>query len=412
LSFALCKSWFPKLGEKPLSDTPEDRRALALVVSRAIWLRLALAVVLHIFTTDYTFAPDQEAYHQRGDYVAKYWTGEVFVAPFVPFPQLYVYYLAVLYWIFGSYALVPKLLNGVVGALTVRVVYELALKVSGSAATALRSARYAAYFPSLVLWSVMNIRDCWVVLFILLVCREAMALQEKFALFSLARLLMAIVLLTQLRDYLLFMIATPMLVSFLVRNRAHMVRNVLIGMIAAVTVIYADASAGADRKLRTPDLEKLNEMRRWSSSAAASATGFSPEADISTPAKALAFLPVGMTYFFLAPFPWTVANFRQAFTIPEMLFFYSLIPPMIRGVMALLRRRLSSALMIVLIGTGVTFGYAIGQGNVGTIYRHRAQVLPFYLIFAAAGIELRRRERSPAVDSVAGGLSPVQARPA
>jgi hypothetical protein len=39
----------------------------------------------------------------------------------------------------------------------------------------------------------------------------------------------------------------------------------------------------------------------------------------------------------------------------------------------------------------VTFGYAIGQGNVGTLYRHKAQVIGFYYAFAAIGIESRKR---------------------
>jgi hypothetical protein len=47
--------------------------------------------------------------------------------------------------------------------------------------------------------------------------------------------------------------------------------------------------------------------------------------------------------------------------------------------------------MALLITGGLTLGYALGEGNAGTAYRHRAQLLSFFLIFAAVGLESRRR---------------------
>ena len=38
---------------------------------------------------------------------------------------------------------------------------------------------------------------------------------------------------------------------------------------------------------------------------------FHTTADISTPEKALVFLPKGMAYFLLAPFPWMLGSIRQ-----------------------------------------------------------------------------------------------------
>ncbi len=120
---------------------------------------------------------------------------------------------------------------------------------------------------------------------------------------------------------------------------------------------------------------------------------FAPTADISTPGKAIAFLPVGLAFFLLAPFPWTISNLRQAITLPEMLFFYSLIPSIVRGVAHLIRHRLTKSLMVLLITAGLTLGYALGEANAGTAYRHRAQILAFYLIFAAVGVEARVRKK-------------------
>ena len=370
---------------------------LSALVRNAFLLRFATAVVLHVFFSETLFAPDQETYHYFSAWLSRYWAGETLIYPgrlLAAEPRGYYYIVASLYYVFGEFALLPKLLNAGVGALTVRLVHDIAIRITGNDAMALRTAKYVCYFPSLVLWSALNIRDCWVVLCIVLISREVLLLQERFRPLALLRVVAAIFLMTQFRDYLLFAVTLPMILAFVVRNQRHLLRNAVVGMILATVVISADQAAGMNRKLRTPDFEQLNSMRRWSSTAAGS--GFAQDADISTPGKALAFLPVGLAYFLLAPFPWTIANVRQGITLPEMLFFYSLLPPMFTGIRTLLRERLGQSLMVLLITAGLTFGYAIGQGNVGTIYRHRSQVLSFYLMFAAVGVEVRRARRSPA----------------
>ncbi len=81
----------------------------------------------------------------------------------------------------------------------------------------------------------------------------------------------------------------------------------------------------------------------------------------------------------------------KTLAIPETLYFYTLVPGIIAGVMFLLRNRLAESIGLLLVTLTVTFGYAVGQGNVGTLYRHKAQVMGFYYAFAAIGMENRRR---------------------
>jgi len=67
-----------------------------------------------------------------------------------------------------------------------------------------------------------------------------------------------------------------------------------------------------------------------------------------------------------------------------------MLPHLFRGLKYLVTRQLASSLMVVLLTTALTFGYALGEGNAGTAYRHRAQMLPFFLFFAAVGLERSR----------------------
>jgi hypothetical protein len=154
-----------------------------------------------------------------------------------------------------------------------------------------------------------------------------------------------------------------------------------------MAMIYADQVAGGGRRGRFVDLEEMSELRNWNRVGASSQF---ERVDISTPAKALAYLPRGMALFLLAPFPWDLGSIRQFLALPETLFFYWLIPWILLGILHLVRERLRTSLIALLIAAGLTFGYSLGEGNAGTAYRHRAQLLPFLLVFAGVGQEARR----------------------
>jgi hypothetical protein len=361
----------------------------------ALLLRLALAVLLHLLVSDELFAPDQATYDYFAGWLARYWSGETLVYPpklLAPGPKAYYYVVASLYWALGQWELWPKLANAVAGALTVPLAYEIAQSISGRPSVAYRTAFWVATFPSLVLWSSLNIRDVWILLLIVFICREALRLQTRPGAWNAVRLATAVLLLSQFRDYILFAVTLPILLSFLIRGRAHLVRNAVLGMLVAVVVIYADRVAGQERRLRFVDLEALQEMRHFTS---VGGSRYQETVDISTPGRALAFLPKGLAFFLFAPYPWTVRNLRQMVTMPEMLLFYALVPSMLRGARDLLRSRAPGALMLLLVTLSLTLGYALGEANAGAAYRHRAQILVFLLLFAAAGTEARRRARQP-----------------
>ena len=373
-----------------MSDGAPWRRLFLL----GLGLRLALAVMLHFFVSEQVFAPDQATYDFFSGWLARYWSGETFVFPpklLNPGPKAYYYVVGAVYWALGEFALLPKLLNALVGALSVPLAYDVALSISARPEVARRAALWAATFPSLVLWSSLNIRDAWIVLLIVFICREALRLQERWSALGAVTLGAAVLVLGRFRDYILFAVTLPILLSFVIKGRAHLVRNAVAGMLVAGVLIYADRAAGQERRLRFVDLEVLQEMRVFTS---VGGSRYQEAVDISTPGRALAFLPKGLAFFLFAPYPWTIRNLRQAVTLPEMLFFYALVPSILRGARDLLRARAPGALMLLLITLSLTLGYALGEANAGAAYRHRAQVLVFLLIFAAAGVEARRRARA------------------
>jgi hypothetical protein len=147
-------------------------------------------------------------------------------------------------------------------------------------------------------------------------------------------------------------------------------------------------------------LEAIAALRQ---NMATGGSAFERGVDISTPTGALQFLPVGLTYFFLSPFPWQITSVLKALSVPEMLFLYYLCPSMLRGLRFAFTERLRQSLQVLLLIGLIACSYALSSGNVGTMYRHRAQAVVFILIFAALGYEMRRsrisgfRRREPAL---------------
>jgi hypothetical protein len=110
-----------------------------------------------------------------------------------------------------------------------------------------------------------------------------------------------------------------------------------------------------------------------------------------------------MTYLLFAPFPWQLASLRQSITLPEMIVWWGSFPLLVMGLWFTLRYRMRPALPILIFTTMLTLAYSVFQGNVGTAYRQRSQILVFYFIFVAVGAVLvkerqedRRRQEAQA----------------
>ena len=73
-----------------------------------------------------------------------------------------------------------------------------------------------------------------------------------------------------------------------------------------------------------------------------------------------------------------------------MLFLYYLTPSILRGIRFVIRFRFRESMQILLLSSLLACAYALVEGNVGTLYRHRAQAISFFLIFGALGAEWRR----------------------
>ena len=76
-----------------------------------------------------------------------------------------------------------------------------------------------------------------------------------------------------------------------------------------------------------------------------------------------------------------------------MIAWWSSLPLLALGLWFTIRYRLRQVAPILIFTILLTLTYSILQGNVGTAYRQRAQLLLFYFVFIAVGFALSREKR-------------------
>jgi len=380
-----------KLAEK------EDRAFLIRVMVAGLLLRVGLALIIHLNLPVWFFAPDQVTYEDVGWRTLLYHRG-VGSMPW----QIqntaevgYFYWNAFLFWVFGFVPLAPKLVNAFVGTASALLCYRLAGELAGRD-TARTAAVLTMFFPSLVLWSTLNLRDPIVLLVTISLFLSVVRLRARPSGLSFFAVVLALAMLVLFRDYVAAMALFGLVGSSVISKGRGLPLNLLFGVILFGLAVLAYQQFGLGAKwVESASFEAISQQRQF---LATGGTAFRPDTDISTPLRGIQFFPVGLAFFLLSPFPWQIGSALTLMTLPEQLVWYALIPSMLAGGVFLIRERYQGfgpVLLFLALTTGI---YALVEGNAGTAYRHRAQVLVFFLIIASVGITLRQIRRLKAAE--------------
>jgi hypothetical protein len=398
---------------------PSVAEFLGNLMLLGIAVRLLILALLYQSVGPYVFAPDQWTYESWGDAVLTSMVdGTPLPAKLASTVQLaYPTMNAVLYFFFGKARAAPSMLNILLSAWTAIPVYHLTLEVvRKNAAVARWAAGLTVLFPSLMLWSVLNIREAPTILTMVLVVYFFVLLQKRANVESAAALVIFLAILTLFREYLTGLVVMGGAAGILMGRSRSPVRSLIVGSVMLVALTFAFQSFGGGSSLAgEPTLERAQFLREAFTTGAGSAYG--QGADVSTTGGAIVFLPLGLAYFMLAPFPWEITSILQAVTLPETLIWYALVPLGLWGAVLAVRHDARSFTVPVAVLIVVTFAYALVEGNVGTAYRHRAQVLPVVFVFIALGVRdayaimvARRASRARRKDRAASTL-PGRSRP-
>ena len=380
----------------------EDRNFLFRLFVLAVLVRLMLATVIHLGGWEEFFGGDANTYDMFGKSLLQSWQGDAYhSARYAGFIKSGAGAWGMLYVVAGVYGLVGEnrfaiqLLNASVGASTAVVVYYAAQTLFSNVRVSRVAAVLVAFFPSLILWSSQALKDGLIILALALAILATLRLMEKVTVGYLLVLSACLMALLSLRFYIFYMMVAAVIGSFVIGMKAMNAQSFL-KRFAAVAVIglaftwfgvlrYAGTQFERYGNLKAIQMSRLDQ--------ASAGSGFNKDVDVATTEGALTAIPVGLVYLLFAPFPWDMASLRQSITLPEMLIWWTSFPLLVLGLWFGLRHRLRQVAPIVIFTTMLTLAYSLFQGNVGTAYRQRSQLLVFYFIFVAVGAVLMK-ERS------------------
>jgi 4-amino-4-deoxy-L-arabinose transferase-like glycosyltransferase len=363
------------------------RRWLVRLALAALALRLLLVLVVQFRFSPYFFAPDAQAYERIGREISNYWSGEGFAPRAIRegWRPGYYHLNAVFYSAFGDSRLALVVINMFAGVWTALFTFYLT-KEFLPVASAKVAALLTGVFPSLVLWSVLNIRDSLATLCTVMLVLYAIRLTKRFRPYDLWAFLGALLGLGLLRDYTAFLVLLGLVIGSVTAVRPdRMFATMLFGTIAAVALTYLADQVGLFSSIRPEGLlETAQILRSGLQQGAVSAFGVG--ADTGTIGAVLRYIPIGASFLLFAPFPWDIQSTLQATAMGETLLWYPLFLLSILGFRISFRDRLPAALVPVSVLLAVVSSYALVEGNFGTAYRHRAQIMPLFFIFSGIGL--------------------------
>jgi 4-amino-4-deoxy-L-arabinose transferase-like glycosyltransferase len=377
-----------------LARTPEQRTFLMRLFVLALVVRMILAVVIYVGHMEEFFGGDANTYDVFGQSLAEAWNGneyhqakyESFVASGATAWGM-IYLVAAVYSVVGANMLAIQLINAAVGAATAIVVYYAAKTLFDNKRVSQVAAILVAFFPSLVLWSSQALKDGLIIMALALAILATLRLMEKVTAMYVMVLIGCLIALFSLRFYIFYMMCAAVAGSFFLGMKSlsaqgFLQRFVAVGVIGLAFTWFGVLQSAGTQFERYANLKSIQNSRE---DQAAAGSGFMKDVDVQTTEGALTVIPMGLLYLMFAPFPWQFTTLRQSITLPEMIVWWFSFPLLVLGLWYSLKHRLRQVSPIVIFTSMLTLAYSLFQGNVGTAYRQRSQLLVFYFIFVAVG---------------------------
>jgi hypothetical protein len=308
----------------------------------------------------------------------------------------YHFLLGAFFYLTGAPARLPAAaLNAFFGAATVVFAYRVA-RALFSAWVARKVGWFTCFFPSMIVWSALTVKEP-VVIFL-----ETVALYACVALRRgtvsprhLALCVAAVAALLTFRFYAAYVVTVAVVVSLaapvLFRPRKAMAGVALLALFVPLALVTG-ALARHESQFERLRLDRIQTFRqnvstggeRWGSRSGVQT------ADVRTSSGLIQGVVIGAAHLLLAPFPWQLggASLRLVLTLPELLFWWWLFfVGVLPGARHVVRRRLADVAPMLLFLLGFGLLYSLMFGNLGLVLRQRTQLLPWLLIFAAVGLE-------------------------
>lgn len=371
-----------------------DKTFLLRLFLLCLLARMVVATVIFTMHYEEFFGGDANTYDVFGQSLVQAWRGNEFhtmaynnfvASGASSWGMLYL--VAIVYEIIGPNMFAIQLINASVGSATAIIVYYVAQTLFNNIRVSRVAAVLVGFFPSLVLWSSQALKDGLIILALTLCILATLRLMEKITVRYVAILTLSLIALLSLRFYIFYMMSAAVAGSFIIGMKTLSAQSFVHRFLAVAGIGLAFTWFGVLQyaELQFDRYANLQTIQMSREDQAAAGSGFGKDVDVGTAEGALSVIPLGIVYLLFAPFPWQFTTLRQSITLPEMVVWWSAFPLLVLGLWYSIKHRLREVSPILMFTTMLTLAYSLFQGNVGTAYRQRSQLLVFYFIFVAVG---------------------------
>ena len=346
---------------------------------------------------------DGWSYSENGGYILQMWLSgmrdlkEIAIRMIEPSTSGtlggYDFWNAIVYYFTDKSPLSMVFINCLASSLTIIFIYNITKQLYNEKAARI-SAILTAFWPSLFIWSTQNLKEPSSNFLIAILIWAILQLKVKFRFHLLFIVILSSLALKELREVSFLMFYIMILPFSLVFSKVLFLwkrhRILLIFLIALIVLAIATLLNTYLAKLlprNTTNFSLAEYLRHMRTYRAYGNTAFLSDLDITAPGGFVSFLPAALSIAWLAPFPWQLGSMLQVIAMPEMILYYLLLPAMFLGWRFIVRHKISEGGIIIVYIFIMMLVLAFVEGNVGTLFRHRAMVLPFMFVLIGIGLE-------------------------
>ena len=388
-----------------------DREFLIKLFINGISIRIILFAVLYVIMISHggygELTPDSILYFLRALSNLRLWLGQnqfEFQVEGQVGENGYLYILSFFYWLLGYNPPVAnplsifsdKLINCLIATLAGIVVFYIAKDIFSKKVAKIASI-LVVFWPSILFWSMTNSRESSNILLVCLIVLSLVRLEKLKKPEYFILLFISLFLLKMLRPYFFLVMLAIVFISLSFIFYGNLKRRFLaiISTILLAALFFNFTVQGKAIKSNFFNWDsyilKLHLANQGVLSEGGPTYRIYDDDFLSTsrPLKVLklikAFLK-GSAYFMFAPFPWALSSRNQILTYPQMVVWYLIFPLVFLGIFLTVRHRLKLGFSVVCYTFISTLFYALVEGNLATVMRHRDLILVFYFVFFSAAI--------------------------
>lgn len=305
-------------------------------------------------------------------------------------------FVGLIYYLFWPSPFLIQMVNITLSTLTVIPLFLIVRRLTDDIRVQRFYAIMVAFFPSIMFWSTLMLKDAAGILALALVIYGVFVLRQRFTVWAMLGLLAGLAIFIGIRTYLFIIIVMLAPAAFLLFPHGKskipwraILLPALIGLVP-MAIGYGYFASGEFQRSMYFDIDYINHVRGSMASGAGAmyddgghnwGRGIWSDLWMAITTVFAVFVPVN---------PFELGSVRQLIALPFILVMIYLLLPLAQGVRDMWRLRRLTAPIIV-IATAVLAVYVGGTSNTGALFRWTAQIMPYFLMAVAFSAFRRRR---------------------